>query len=323
MATFKELLKLSFKSEDTEEWLDVHFTRPIGLAFALLWNKFDIHPNVITIASFFLGAGAGWMFHYTDLPHNIWGIILLMLGNFCDSTDGQMARLTGKKTLVGRVLDGFSENVWFFCIYVAIVVRLWNQNIPGTEMQWGFYGFILCAVAGFLCHSPHCSLADYYRQIHLYFLLGKEGSELDTYAQQRQIYESLPKSALFSRAFYYNYANYCKSQEKRTPHFQRFFQKVKSLWPNAEDMPAQLRQDFRSGSLPLMKYTNLLTFNARAITLYGACLMDCPWVFPLAEITVFQLMYVYMHRTHERLCASLMDNGQWIMDKGGKLTVIV
>jgi hypothetical protein len=190
-------------------------------------------------------------------------------------------------------------------------------------MQWGFYGFILCAVAGFLCHSPNCSLADYYRQIHLYFLLGKEGSELDTYAQQRQIYESLPKSALFSRAFYYNYANYCKSQEKRTPHFQRFFQKVKSLWPNAEDMPAQLRQDFRSGSLPLMKYTNLLTFNARAITLYGACLMDCPWVFPLAEITVFQLMYVYMHRTHERLCASLMDNGQWIMDKGGKLTVIV
>ena len=55
------------KSEDTEEWLDVYFTRPIGLAFALLWNKFDIHPNVITILSIFLGVGAGWMFHYTDL----------------------------------------------------------------------------------------------------------------------------------------------------------------------------------------------------------------------------------------------------------------
>ena len=63
MATFKELLKVSMKSEDTEEWLDVYFTRPIGLAFALLWNKFDIHPNVITILSRFLGVGAGWMFH--------------------------------------------------------------------------------------------------------------------------------------------------------------------------------------------------------------------------------------------------------------------
>ena len=143
-------MKVSFKSEDTEEWLDVWFTRPIGLVFALLWNKLGIHPNVITIVSFFLGAAAGWMFHYTDLLHNVYGVVLLMFANFCDSTDGQMARLSGKKTLLGRVLDGFSGDVWFFCIYVAIVVRLWNQNIPGTEMQWGFYGFILCAVAGFL-----------------------------------------------------------------------------------------------------------------------------------------------------------------------------
>ena len=49
--TFKEMLKVSFKSDDTEEWLDVHFTRPIGLMFALFWMKFDVHPNVVTILS--------------------------------------------------------------------------------------------------------------------------------------------------------------------------------------------------------------------------------------------------------------------------------
>ena len=118
MATFKELLQASFKSEDTEEWLDVHFTRPIGLVFALMWNKMGVHPNAITILSIFLGAGAGWMFAQTDLQHNLMGVALLMLANFCDSTDGQMARLTGKKTLLGRVLDGFSGDVWFFCIYL-------------------------------------------------------------------------------------------------------------------------------------------------------------------------------------------------------------
>ena len=90
---FKELLMVSFKSEDTEEWLDVWFTRPIGLVFALLWNKLGIHPNVITIVSFFFGAAAGWMFHYTDLLHNLYGVALLMLANFCDSTDGQMAQI--------------------------------------------------------------------------------------------------------------------------------------------------------------------------------------------------------------------------------------
>ena len=302
---FKELLKASFKSNDTEEWLDVHFTRPIGLAFALLWNKFDIHPNVITIVSFFLGAWAGWMFHYTDLLHNVWGVVLLMFANFCDSTDGQMARLTGKKTLVGRILDGFSENVWFFCIYLAIVFRLWHQDIPGTDVQWGVWIFVLVVVAGVFFHSPQCSLADYYRQIHLYFLLGKEGSELDNSAQQLHIYETMPQSDWLGRQFHYHYANYCKSQEKRTPCFQAFFKTVKAKWPNAEDMPQQLRQDFRQGSLPLMKYTNLLTFNLRGIIVYVSCLLNCPWVYPLLEITLFQLMYVYMHRRHEALCKSL------------------
>ena len=299
MSTFKELLKLSFKSEDTEEWLDVHFTRPIGLAFALLWNKFDIHPNVITILSIFLGLGAGWMFHYTDLWSNVCGVLLLMFANFCDSTDGQMARLTGKKTLIGRMLDGFSGDVWFFAIYLGIVVRLWPQNIPFTDIQWGVWGFLLCALAGFGFHSRQSSLADYYRQIHPFFLLGKEGSELDNYQQQRQIYENLPKGDLLARTFYYNYANYCKSQEQRTPHFQRFF----SQW---KQQPSEtVRQQLLAGSRPLMKYTNLLTFNARAITIYVTCLLDCPWVYPLVELTVFQAMYVYMHRTHERLCAEL------------------
>ena len=300
MATFKELLKLSFKSEDTEEWLDVHFTRPIGLVFALLWNKLGIHPNVITIVSIFLGVGAGWMFHYTDLQHNICGVILLMFANFCDSTDGQMARITGKKTLIGRMLDGFSGDLWFFSIYLGIIVRLWSQNIPGTDHQWGIWAFVLCAYASLALHSKQASLADYYRQIHLFFLLGKEGSELDNYKQQRAHYESLPKSDLLGRTFFFNYANYCKSQEQRTPEFQKFFERWK------QNPSEEVRQKLLVGSRPLMKYTNLLTFNTRAITIYVTCLLNCPWVYPLLEITVFQAMYVYMHKTHERLCAELM-----------------
>ena len=42
------------KSKDTEEWLDVHFTRPIGLFFALIWERLGVHPNTITIISIFL-----------------------------------------------------------------------------------------------------------------------------------------------------------------------------------------------------------------------------------------------------------------------------
>ena len=113
-------LQSTFKSQDTEEWLDIHFTRPLGLLWARFFNHFNIHPNVVTILSIILGAAAGIMFYFTDLTHTIIGILLLVWANLYDSADGQLARMTGKKTRWGRILDGFAGDVWFFTIYAAI-----------------------------------------------------------------------------------------------------------------------------------------------------------------------------------------------------------
>ena len=270
--------------------------------FALFWNKLGVHPNAITILSIFLGVGAGCMFYYEDVAHNVVGVVLLMLANFCDSTDGQMARLTGKKTLIGRMLDGFSGDVWFFAIYVAIALRLYHQDMPFTHEPWGWLGWVLCCVAGFLMHAPQSSLADYYRQIHLFFLKGKAGSELDHSAQQQAVLKGLPeKGAFWAHVFYRNYANYCKGQEKRTPKFQSFFGRVNDTYGDAEKVPGQLRDEFLRGSRPLMKYTNMLSFNLRAIVLYTTCLANCPWVYFLFELTVLSGIYIYMHKQHEDL----------------------
>ena len=305
MSKFKELLQQSFKSNDTEEWLDVHFTRPIGLVFALLWNKLGIHPNVITVLSIFLGIGAGYMFSFRDLAHNIMGVLFLMFANFCDSTDGQMARLTGKKTLIGRILDGFSGDIWFFCIYIALAYRLMDQYIPFTDTKWGIWSWLLMVVAGILCHSPQSSLSDYYRQIHLFFLKGKENSELDNSQQQLALYEEEKKKGnLIPQLFYYNYAKYCRSQERRTPQFQSFFKEYQTKWRQGINLDA-IKTKFLDGSRPLMPFTNILTFNTRAICLYISCLIDKPWIYPLFEITVMYTLYIYMHRQHEKLCHSL------------------
>lgn len=304
--TFGELLKESFKSADTEEWLDVHFTRPIGLVFALFWRRLGVHPNAITILSIFLGMGAGWCFYYTDLTHNLCGIVLLMLANFCDSTDGQLARLTGQKTIIGRCLDGFAGDAWFFAIYVALVARLWPQAMPGTTTAWGPWALLLAAVAGLLCHSPQSSLADYYRQIHLRFLLGCGGAELGSSHDEQQYLDRLPaKGAFWERAFHSNYLKYCKSQERRTPAFQRLRHALEQAYGSLDHVPDALRQQFLQGSRPLMPLTNILSFNTRAICLYITCLVGLPWLYFVFEIVVMEMLYIYMHHRHERLCGSV------------------
>lgn len=305
--SFKEMLQASFKSEDTEEWLDVHFTRPIGLVFALMWKKFGVHPNVITVIGIVLGVIAGYFFYFDDMTSTLVAIVLMMFSNFCDSTDGQLARLTNQRTLLGRVLDGFSADVVFFCVYLALALRLMPEYIPGTDMQWGWWSFVLCAMAGFMGHSPQCLLSDYYRQIHLFFLKGVEGSELDDYASQRKIYEELPKSRWFARLYYYNYANYCRNQEKRTPRFQAMKKAMREMQEKGIAINDEMRKEFLAGSRPLMPFTNLLTFNLRAICLYIFCLLGLPWIYLLIEIVIMNLMLVYMHRSHEALCAKMKE----------------
>lgn len=317
MATFSEMLRASMKSKDTEEWLDVYFTRPIGLVFTLLWKRLGVHPTVITVLGMVLGAAAGWMFWHTELEYNIWGVVLMMLSNFCDSTDGQLARLTGKKTLVGRVLDGFSADVTFFCVYFALSLRLMVEPMPGTQTAWGIWAWVMAFMAGIMSHSPQCLLSDYYRQIHLFFLKGKEGSELDKSEEQWKIFRSLPKNSLFFRAFYFNYAKYCATQERRSRSFQRMMAVATERFGNPLSMPKELKEEFLAGSRPLMKYTNLLTFNLRAIALYIGCLTGMPWLYMLFEIIVMNIMYIYMHHEHEQLCRKMTER---ILQYGGTTT---
>lgn len=306
ISSFKQLLRNSIKSKDTEEWIDIWFTRPIGLIFAIMWIKLGVRPNTITILSIILGVAAGVMFYHTSLMYNVYGVLFLMFANFCDSTDGQMARLTGDKTLIGRMLDGFAGDVWFFSIYLAIALRLWNQPIPFTDMAWSFWGLLLVIVAGIYFHSRQSSLADYYRQIHLFFLKGHEGSELDSSEKQREIYENLPaKGAFWDKIFYYNYTNYCKSQEKRTPKFQEMFRRLNKKYVHLDNVDEHLKIHFLEGSRPLMPITNILTLNVRAIVLYVSCILNEPWIYPLFEMTIMHVLYVYMHNKHERLCSTI------------------
>ena len=75
---------------------------------------------------------------------------------------------------------------------------------------------------------------------------------------------------------------------------------------NDSRIPA-IEKEMLEGSRPLMAYTNLLTFNSRAIVLYITALLNCPWVFMLFEIVVLTSLYIYMHHSHERLCKRLFE----------------
>jgi len=188
-----------------------------------------------------------------------------------------------------------SGDFWFISIYAAICLRL--------TPEWSYWIWILAAVTG-LCHSKQAAMADYYRNIHLFFLKGKSGSELDNYVQQKAIYNSLSwKKDFIRKLFLWFYCDYTRSQERLTPAFQRFFALLQQRYGAVA--PQEIRDEFRRKSLPLMKYTNILSFNTRVIVLFISLLINEPWLYFVFELTVLNGLLIYMIWQHERLSNKL------------------
>ena len=69
--------------------------------------------------------------------------------------------------------------------------------------------------------------------------------------------------------------------------------------------PSTFRYCFRNLFYPLLKYTNILTFNPRAIVLDTLCLLDLPLLYFLFETIVLGLLCRYMRHRHEQMCSEL------------------
>lgn len=296
----KQRVLATMKSRDVESDFELYVTRTPGYLWALLFRRLHIHPITVTVLSIIIGSASAIFFAYDDLRYNIIGMLLIIWANWYDCADGQLARMTGQKTLVGRVLDGFGGEFCFICIYIGIAIRLYPV--------WGIYIFLIILWAGFYCHSRQCGIADYYRNIHLWVTQGHEGSELDTSAEQQKRMESLRwnKKEWFEKFYLFFYVRYIRTQERQTPEFQALRPLLEGL---SEDDP--VRQQFRQESLPLMPLCNILTFDTRVGVLFLSMLIGYPWVYFFFEMTVLEVLRLYTlhrheafcHKFHQKLCA--------------------
>ena len=322
-----EKYRATLKSEETEDWLDLHVIRPFCYYCAVFFAKFDIHPNTVTIWSMIIGAGSAWFFaqgsfYYggtLGLVYNIIAIALLMVADILDCTDGQLARLTGKKSRIGRILDGIAGFTWFLPIYVLLVWRFYQHH----TIEFGWFGIedtpqntliatavvtVLGLISGFVCMAGQGRLADYYIQVHLFFLKGEKGSELDNYVRQQEIYDQMPKDApLYERLFQKSYIDYTRQQEKVTPQFQRLLARLREKYGSTDNIPASVREEFRQKSLPVIFWNGLLTFNFRESWLFLFCLLDVPVCHFLFEIIVMGLLWKYVNHRHESFCRQMAD----------------
>lgn len=290
--------KDSLKSWDTENQIDRIFYRPVGFKIAMLLKSTKITPNLVTIVSIFVGAG-GCLLFYPDnyLLINMVGFALLIFANILDCVDGQLARITGIKSEIGRILDGFCGDVWFLTFYSVLTLRLINFE------GWGLWT-ILIALASACSHFYQAGMVDYYKTFHLHILKGGKNSEFQDSASIRARsrvvqWKKNPDKKIFFKLYYV----YTLFQEMKTPQLRNYNTHLQTTYPNG--FPEEKISSFREKSLKLMPLLDCFTFNSRSLIMLATLLLNLEWLYFAVEILLFNPLIVIAILHHEKMCKEL------------------
>ena len=182
----------TIKLIDIEERFDLAFSRFFGLYFAKIGRYFNMTPTQVSLISLFVGVvGGAMLFFQESWVITAWAAFLISLAGVLDSADGQLARMTGQSTEMGRFIDGFIDNAVFVTCYLA-----GSAYYVQTDMGWTI--FLLAVPAGIISHSFASQIYDFYKSEFLYYVAGSKSSKVKSI----QELEEMPEGTSFWARFF-------------------------------------------------------------------------------------------------------------------------
>jgi hypothetical protein len=288
MCCVKPPSALATKGVEVEEWVDLHFFRPLGARIAGALYPTRVSPDLVTLWSLLFGLLAGHLFLYARPALNALGFALFVVSDVFDSADGQLARLRGTSTRAGRILDGISDNARFVNLYLHVLARL---IIAG----WAWpAGLVLVAAAG-LSHSLQSSAVDFIRHAILYIVVGR-GSELE-----------LPEDVRVSGT---------ALQRAKTGLFRAYVRRQARMFPTTVALLRELRRRgispalraaFQERQAPLLPACAWLGQNIRFVLVGLPSVVGHPALFLWITASPLNAVLIGLTLAHERGSARVLE----------------
>ena len=282
MCSVKPPNDLSHKGQAVEEWIDLHFFRPIGVRIARGLRPSGISADQVTLWSLLIGLVAGHLFAYQDRWTNFIGFLLFIVSDVFDSADGQLARLRGTSTRFGRALDGISDNLRFVNLYVHLIYRLIHAG------WWGPGAVLLVAAAG-LAHTYQSAAVDFVRNAFLAIGVGS-GGELDL-PEDLETPRGGTRLERFGARVYRDYVL------RQSQLFPRSVKLVRLL--RRSSVPDSFRAEYRARQEAVLPLCAWLGQNIRFLLLGLAGVAGRPAAFLWTEAVWMSLLLVVLLWIHE------------------------
>jgi len=287
----------TYKVREAEGILDLYFYRRLGFYLAKFFGKLGMSPIGVTLLGGVFGIVAGHLYFYRSLPTNIAGMALHVCANLLDNADGQLARLTGRPSRQGRIVDSLVDHLIFTSIYVHLTLRCFFEGATPV--------IFLVAAAAALSHGLQGGAADYYRNAYLYFVNRRSRGDFDSSSKLRTDYQGLTwRERPWQKFLLALYLNFTRQQEMISPDLKSLRDLVDQLFH--EEIPEWFAAQYRNAARPAFKFWGVLMTNTRMFLLFAVMLVDRSSWFFWVEITIFNLVLIYLLFQQRNMCRSLL-----------------
>lgn len=288
------------RTREIEEWTNLVFVHPLSTRVATTLNRFGVHPDVVSGLGMAFGVAAGIAYHHVGSEAAVVaGFLLMIAWHVMDGADGQLARLSGKTSEVGKVLDGLADHVAFASVYVGLATAL--------ATSYGANVWMIVVGAG-LSHLVQSAAYEYWRQTYDYVVHGKTSARVPSIDECRQRVRTKEGGERLFAAVYLAYLHVQYAAAGADAATSATVQRAMQREADGESV----REAYRWTHLQAVRRWAILCSNYRTLAIFIFCLAGLPLGYFLYEIVVLNLALLGLTRMQRRRNAQLME---WIAER--------
>jgi len=125
--TLEEIEKITTKNDGS--FFARYLFRPISNRISLMIYRTNVDPEIIVLLGTLIGILSGILFLFNVYWATLIAGIFVILSSILDCADGEIARINGKITKKGALLDEYTDRVTDMIIFFCLgLVNYWTYN---------------------------------------------------------------------------------------------------------------------------------------------------------------------------------------------------
>jgi len=275
-----------------QDSLNHYLYHPLAWRLARALAPTPVTPNMVSVIGGLFVVAAGITYWRSAAWGIVWpwgpllGLALHMTWHVVDGADGDLARLTGRTSPLGELIDGICDYAGHVVLYILLVVIL------GPSIGWGWAWF--WALFAGASHVAQANFVEVQRRFYQYWAYGVPWLNNATQADD-SLFKDKRGVSWILRGFVLGYLRLASGMSPNALTIDGAV--TDAIVADRADRLAQIRAEVQREQRPLLTMLKFLGPNPRAITLGIAMLIGSPlWYFVYQSLVLNLLLAVAVRR---------------------------